>query len=87
MHDVLLASIKLKPAHMTRPVLSHCDMHSGNIMKNENGVIMVDYEMANTALGLIDLGALLFNSQWWHEGREHMERERREHWLDLMSSH
>jgi hypothetical protein len=74
--NLLLESFTLKPFRIKTPVVSHCDIHSGNLMKKDSDMILVDFEMVNTAPGFLDLGALLFVN--FDLDTEHMSKEKRE---------
>ena len=47
---------------MTSLRFSHADLWSGNLLRKDNNKILaIDFEMATTAPGFVDLGGLLFN--------------------------
>ena len=57
----LMAGAKVQPhsSLMGRWVFSHCEIHSGTIMKKGKKMIALDFELANIAPAFIDFGGIL----------------------------
>jgi aminoglycoside phosphotransferase (APT) family kinase protein len=66
--------------------LAHGDSHIGNMLRDGQGPILLDWAMVSRAPGLRDVAYFVGNSIP-HEVRQHHERDLLRHYLDALAAH